>query len=349
MGAKMYDPNMVKYINQGKEPCFALKDGIKRQLRILDEQNAVNRYVWHNLPNELNGQLIERILYYRGQGMFFYEPTTAKFYFLPFALDGGIDIYGRYASVRPLPFNGSTEAIDKDKLSPLGKYLTSKSYTPIYDQVWTERITKDTLENHCVILRDYTEQISQTVLPRQQLQEPLLDMMSECIPYMNTALMNSTGVQGLRINSEADKKNVEIAASGVKDAALLGKKYVPVTAEFQLEDLSGGTVAKSEEFLLAMQALDNYRLSLYGLDNGGLFQKRSHMLEAEQKMNQGQASLIYQDGLMCRNDFADRVNSITGWGIYCTPAESVINADLNGDGIAVDQNLDYTGEQQEVM
>lgn len=346
MGAKMYDPNMVKYVNQGNEPCFALKDGIKKQLRILDEQDAVNRYVWHNLPNELNGQLIERILYYRGQGMFFYEPTTDRFYFLPFALDGGIDIYGRYASVRPLPFNGSTEAIDEDKLSPLGKYLTSKSYVPIYDQMWDKLVTKETLNNYCVILKDYTEQISQHVIPRQQLQEPLLDMMSECIPYMNTALMNSTGVQGLRINSESDRKNVEIAAKGVKDAALLGKKYVPITAEFQLDDLSGGNVAKSEEFLLAMQALDNYRLSLYGLDNGGLFQKRSHMLEAEQKMNQGQASLIYQDGLMNRNDFADKINSITGWNIYCTPAESVINADIDGDGLAVDSHLDTIGGQE---
>ena len=332
----MYDQEMVKYLNKGKGPCFALKDGIKRQLRILDEQDAVRRYTWLNLPNELNGQLIERILYYRGQGMFFYEPTTEKFYFLPFALDGGIDIYGRYTSVRPLPFNGSTE-IKNESLSPLGKYLTAKSYTPIYEQVHTDLLSKEFIENHCVILRDYTEQISQTVLPRQQLQEPLLDMMSECIPYMNTALINGTGIQGLRINNEADRKSVEVASEGVRDAALLGKKYVPITAEFQLEELSGGNALKSEEFLLAMQALDNYRLSLYGLDNGGLFQKKSHMLEAEQKMNQGQASLIYEDGLLCRQAFCDTVNSITGWGIDCVPSESVINADISGDGVALTQ------------
>ena len=56
------------------EKCM-LKENLKRAYRILDEQNAVNRYVWFNLPNGLNGNLIERILYYKGQAMFFYMPT----------------------------------------------------------------------------------------------------------------------------------------------------------------------------------------------------------------------------------------------------------------------------------
>ena len=40
----------------------------KKILRINDEQLAVNRIKWHNLPTELSGHLIERILYYRGRG-----------------------------------------------------------------------------------------------------------------------------------------------------------------------------------------------------------------------------------------------------------------------------------------
>ena len=41
-----------------------LKANIKKMLRVNDEQIALNRYVWHNLPRGINGQLIERILYY---------------------------------------------------------------------------------------------------------------------------------------------------------------------------------------------------------------------------------------------------------------------------------------------
>jgi hypothetical protein len=97
--------------------------------------------------------------------------------------------------------------------------------------------------------------------------------------------------------------------------------------------LTGGAVAKAEEFLLAMQSLDNYRLSLYGLDNGGLFQKKSHMLEAEQKMNTGTTGLILRDSLQCRQDACNIINSIWGLNIWCEPTEVITMMDNNGDGI----------------
>lgn len=350
----MYDPEMVKYLNQGKSPCFVLKEAIKKQLRILDEQEAVERYTWSNLPNGLNAQLIERVLYYRGQGAFFcvHINNEPNFFFLPFALDGEIDIYGRYTSIRPLPFNGSTGEIKKEKnASPYEIYVTNRSLIPLYD-IKLDQIKPEDLEKYCVIIKDYTEQISQTVLPRQQLQDPLLDVMSECIPYMNTALMNNTGIQGLRITTESDKQNVEIASQGVHDAALLGKKYVPLTSSFQIQELSGENVGQAEQFLMAMQSLDNYRLSLYGLNKGGIFNKQSGMTSFEQGVNQGIASLVYKDGLINRQRGCDIANSLWGLGFYCDPDESVIGMDINYDGMALDQvdQLGTPGEQKkEVM
>ena len=40
----------------------SLKNDIRKQLRIIDEQDAVNRYVWYNLPCDLTGQELERML-----------------------------------------------------------------------------------------------------------------------------------------------------------------------------------------------------------------------------------------------------------------------------------------------
>ena len=37
--------------------------GIKMALRVRDEQDAVNRYVWYNLPGEITGQELERLIY----------------------------------------------------------------------------------------------------------------------------------------------------------------------------------------------------------------------------------------------------------------------------------------------
>lgn len=67
------------------------------------------------------------------------------------------------------------------------------------------------------------------------------------------------------------------------------------------------------------------------------------MLEAEQTMNAGKASIPLNDGLTIRQNFADIVNSITGLGISVGVAEEVISADMNGDGMAYD-DLDQSGE-----
>jgi hypothetical protein len=60
------------------------------------------------------------------------------------------------------------------------------------------------------------------------------------------------------------------------------------------------------------------------------------MLEAEQSMNAGKASIPLNDGLTIRQNFADIVNALTELGISVGVAEEVINADMNGDGMAYD-------------
>ena len=342
--AALYDPTMliaaginpktglpVKY--EGGSPAY-LKSNIKKQLRILDEQTAINRYTWYNLPEGLNGRLIERILYYRGQGMMFF--LNNKFYFLPYTLDGDIDVYGRFTGVTPLPFNGSTGDGTKEK-----PWIQGLTFKPIYDPMMLEDFVDKSseeieyaLKHSCVLLKDYTEQISQTNIPRQIINDPILDVMSECFPYMRTALINSTGVQGMRVGDEGEAANVFAANNAINKAALEGASKVPIVGPLEFQDLAGGNVAKSEEFLLAMQSLDNYRLSLYGLDNGGLFQKKSHMLEAEQEMNTGNVGLVNRDGLQNRQDFCIIWNSLFGHNIWCEVSETVIGMDTTGDMVA---------------
>lgn len=308
----------------------ALKANIKAQLRVIDEQDAVNRYIWHGLPYGLNSNLIERILYYRGQGMFFYMETEAKFYFLPYALDGEIDVYGRFTGVTPVPL-GSTanEENDKGKVRPWIKGLTFK---PLYDVVMPDDDNAyDYITKGCVLLSDYSKQISQTVIPRAMLNDPILDVMSECIPYMRTALRNSTGIEGMRVNSEDESSNVGAASLAIQNAALNGEKWVPIVGSVEFQQLTNAQPAKVEEYLLALQALDNYRLSVYGLDNGGLFQKKSHMLEAEQRMNTTNSGIVMDDGLQRRLEAADIFNSIFGTAIYPEVNETLNNLTmLNG-------------------
>ena len=303
-----------------------LVNNVKRQLNIVDLQDALNRYTWYNLPKGLTGNLIERILYYKGQGALFYMESNETFYFLPFALDGSIDVYGRFTGITFLPFNGATS--DGEEKPWIQGFKKTPRYEVMTDP---EEATVENVMDSCVILRDYSQQISQTILPRSTVNESILNVMAECIPLMRTALVNSTGVNGMKVSNEDEQSNVKAASLAIQRAALNGEKWIPIVGQVEFQEMVSGPTSKAEEFLLAMQSLDNYRLSLYGLDNGGLFQKRSHMLEAEQRMNNGNSGIILQDGLYQRQEFCDIVNSWFGLSIYCEISETVNNIDVNGD------------------
>jgi hypothetical protein len=312
---------------------LTLYNSIKRQLRILDEQDAINRYVWHNLPSGLDAELIERVLYYRGQGAFFYMEDIEQFIFLPYCLDGSIDCYGRYKRISPLPFNGTNDKGVNNNKGPK-PWISGLYKNPVYSM--DEDVSEDMFLNGCVLLHDYSKQISETNIPRATLQEDVLSAMAESFPMARTNLMANSGIKAWKVNDEDEQQNVIVASRSVRNSALSGNPYIPVVAKIDLQNLTDGSALKSEEFLLYLQALDNYRLSTYGLDSGGLFQKKAHMLEAEAKQNQGMSTLIYNDGLRIRQNFCNMVNYIWNLNISCEPSEAVVNCDLNGDSVAVD-------------
>lgn len=290
------------------------------QLRIMDEQDAVGRYKWYNLPPGIDANTLERVLYYRYQGALIYVEELDRFYFLPYCLKGEIDEYGRYLGIGPLPFFGKSELKEAEKS---GDYiwLTSMVRKPIYDVVLPEELTAEHITEGAVLLCDYTKQISQTAIPRQQLSEGIISAMAECMPFMRTALINSTGIEGMRVDNEDDQSNVRMQSAIMQKAALDGDKWIPIIGRQEFQQLTNGPTAKAEEFLLAMQAMDNYRLSTHGLSNGGLFLKRAHMLEGEQEMQSSATSHVLLDGLDRRLEWCDIVNSIYDFGTYCEISE----------------------------
>lgn len=344
-------PDLSLFISAGIDPKTGLpikvmigdpkgfKAENKKLLRIMDEQQAVNSFEWFNLPNGLSGNLIERILYYKGQGMFFYFPEMDQFYFLPYALDGGIDIYGRFERVTPLPFNGGSKA-DKPWIKDFNRKC-------VYDIQIDEEFDIKKIEDSCVLLSDYTKQISQTNISRQILNDPLIDLEADLLPFARTALLNSTGVMGMRVGNEDEYSNVAAASRVVNRAALEGEKYVPVVGTLDFQDLTAsGSANNIDQFLMAMQSIDNYRLSLHGLDSGGIFQKQAHMLESENSMNAAKASLVMQDKLNQRQEFCDIANSIFGLDMWVEVAQpaSGVDADLDGEMYENDpQTVGYDG------
>jgi hypothetical protein len=166
------------------------------------------------------------------------------------------------------------------------------------------------IENDAVLLHDYSKQYSENIIPRQILQEPIISVMSECVPFMRTNLITSTGVSAMRVRDENEQANVRAANDAMYSAAISGDRLLPVVGTIDFQDLGTTTgTAKAQDFLLAYQSLNNLRMSGYGLGSS-VFQKAEHMLQSESDMNNINTQLIIQDGLYQRQEFCNIVNSI---------------------------------------
>ena len=345
MGAKL--PQLEVFYQAGIDPKTrlplkavsgskaVLKEDIKKFLRLVDEQDAVNRYVWYNLPCNITSQELERMLYYKGQLCFFYDKNLGEFYFMPYALDGTIDFYGRYNTIHPVPMTSGTD--DKGNKAQ-AEYLSNLKLKCIYGMKLPEEVDGSTLLDSTVLLHDYSKQLSQNILPRVTINDPILDVMAECIPFMRTSLLVSTGIKGIRVGDADQAQNVLDANISMERSALTGKPFTPIIGSVEFQELTDGQVTKSEEYMLAMQSLDNLRLSGYGIDNGGLFEKKAHELQSEADLNGGPVGLVLQDGLSIRQHFCNIVNSIWGLGIWCEPAQNIMGMDTDGDGAIYDDD-----------
>lgn len=323
-------------IKFGNKRCTT-KEDIKRVIRKNDEQIAVNRYTWYNIPCNLTSAELERMVYYKGQLAFFYLKDLDQFFFTPYALNGTIDFYGRYNTINPVPMTSGTD--DKNGKAQ-AEYLSRIKLNCVYGIKLPEDLKEDDLTNSAVLLHDYTKQLSQTIIPTQQLNDPVIDIEADCMPFLRTALLNATGVKGVRVNDADQADSVREGARGIVKAAENAEPYVPIVGTIEFQELTDGNVGKSQEFLQSMQSIDNFRLGLHGVQNGGLFEKSQYVNNSQSAMNYaaGDIGLTLQDGLSIRQNFCNIVNSIWGLGIWCEISENLVMTDLDGDGKGYDSN-----------
>lgn len=310
-------------------PC-KLKEDEKRNLRIMDEQDAINRYVWYNLPSGLTGQMIERMLYYKYSLMFFYMESDNNFYCLPYALDGTIDVYGRYDRVTPLPFGGTAKTKEDAWIVGLNKKVVKDISLDV------KEIANNFFDG-CVILRDYTQQLAEEGTPRQILQDSLLDTMAEAVPLARTNMFANSGTKAMRVTDDSAQSNVSAANESIEQAALNGQYFIPIQAPVEFQDLtSGGRALTSQDFMVYLESLNNHRLAYLGIDNGGTYQKTTYVNNAQSALTGGPSALVLNDGLTQRQRFCDFVNSIWNLGIWCDLSEH-LQGDVNMDGIVADK------------
>jgi hypothetical protein len=163
--------------------------------------------------------------------------------------------------------------------------------------------------------------------------------MAECPCYARTSAILGSGISGIRVNDADQSSEVAEASKAIQNAALSGLGWIPIEANLELQELTGaGKMNNVDQYFQMMQSLDNLRLSCYGIDNGGLFEKKAHMLQSEADLNGGPVGLVLQDAVSIRQNFCNIVNSIWGIGIWYEPSETISKTDNNGDGVMYDRD-----------
>ena len=182
------------------------------------------------------------------------------------------------------------------------------------------------------------KQYAQKIKPRAETQECILQIEAEIYPFARTALIANTGIMGVRVDGEEDQTNVELASRSVTHAAKTGKPWIPIVGHVEMQELTASSAYNSEQYLMYMQSLDNFRRSLYGLENGGIFEKKAHILQSENAMNVRKTQSALQNGLNLRQQFCMMVNMIWGLGIWCETSETAMG-DKDYNGVAEDNQM----------
>ena len=295
---------------------------IKNILSTMDYLDFVNRGTWYNLPLGLDGDMIERILYTKGKGCFFYLKELEKFYFLPYTSVGNLDVYNRPTKIKPMKYSTGNE--EEQVLIP--ELIKNVKYEVDLDQ----EDLMDNFLNSALILMDTTTIYMNTIQPRIYYIESLLNGMSEVLPMARTNLIANSGLQGIKVATEEEGIQIKIASEELVKNSIKGNPWIPLVGQLDFQQLTGSTV-NVEGYLSYFQSLDNFRLKSLGLTSGGIFEKKSHMLQDEMAMNSGKGSRILDDVVKNRQNFCLLANLIWGTNMWYEPSENSINMDIDGD------------------
>lgn len=301
-------------------------------IKYIDYQQFLTRFKWNNLPEGMDSELIERILYFSGSAMFFYIKELNRFYFLPYGMSGentevGIDFYGRFNRLKPYSFNGSTDGggekkADGKRITRSDLYLSTQIRDNIKDipMVESEEEARKIYENGAVICWDMTPQLAYQVDSRNRISQSYVKYIVQILIQTKSALINSSGFNLFSSDTEASTDIMQLQIDAINSDREKGKLSAVVSnALGKIENLQSNAPSAMGDFWNSLVSADNLRLKSMGIRNDGLVQKSQYQNIQEQSIDINDAMQVYWNAFMERVKFSAIVNSIWGLGIYPEP------------------------------
>lgn len=313
---------------------------------IMREQNkieTIERYMWVNVPFGLTADIIERLLFYRGKGVFYFNDKVGKFQFLPFALNGVIDEYGRYTKCNTLPFTGvDTDEKKKKKTQSLVYEDLELVYDLPYDEETFKKINQQ--KTFGIVLNDSSLSISQQPIIRYNYVKPVLHMMATLMQIINTAMFGNADHNLLQIENEGELDSVKTQIEAINQDILRGNRFTPIIGKLPITPLKTTNSADLEGLFNTFNSLNNFLKSITGVANAGVFDKKAHLLQDEQKLNGSNADDIYYNGLRLRQEFCLMVQAYYQYPIWCESKRGMSEA--QEESFVMGETSDATNTQQ---
>lgn len=314
--------------------CFRIDpifERIKKALRDIDYKQFLTRFKWHNLPEGMDSELIERVLYFSGSAMFFYIKELDRFYFLPYGMTGegtinSMDFYGRFNRLKPYSFNGSTDGNGEknaaQEKTAANIYLSTQLRDNIKDipLVKTEEEARKIFEEGAVICWDTTPGLVYGVDSRNRTCSPFIDYMIKILIQTKSALINASGFNLWATDNESATDIMQLQIDAINSDREDGKLSAVVSNLLgQIENLQSSSPAAMADFWSSLQAADNLRLKTLGIQNDGVVQKSQYQNIQSQTLDINDSLQVYMSSFLERVKFSAIVNSIWGLDIYPEP------------------------------
>lgn len=312
-----------------RDPMF---ENIGKSLANVDYQQYITRFKWNNLPEGLDSELFEKIMYFSGSAMFFYIKELDRFYFLPYGMAGekeqtGIDFYGRFNKLKPYSFNGSTDGSGEEKangkkVSAADIYLSTQVRNNIKDIpfVKDEKEAKEIYENGAVICWDYTPGLNYWNVSRNRVSQAYINYLIKVLIQTKSALINASGFNLFASDSESANDLMQMQIDDINEAREEGQLAAVVSKLLgKIENLQSNAPAAMADFWSSLQSVDNLRLKTMGIRNDGVQQKSQYQNIQEQSIDINDSLQVYWNSFMERIKFSAIVNSIWGLEIYPEP------------------------------
>ncbi len=315
-------------------------ESIYESLAIQDIREFIERYQWVNVPRGLKPALMERILYFRGKALLYYNKEVEKFQFLPYSLNKTIDEYGRYTRANTHPFIGVSSDDE-------GKSLITSDIEIVYDDLWLEAELGDpetiqrikteweSGDDKGIAIYDSSLILSQQPPIRAITAQPMLSSLATCYQIINTAMFSAADYNLINTQNESEYQSLQAQLGSINENILRGERFGAVLGTIKLESLRTTNASQLQDLWETFNSLDNFRKSTLGVANSGVFNKKERMLQQEQQLNGSNADDIYMNGLMERQTACLLFNQYYGANMWCMskrePTNTEMGKNMQGD------------------